>query len=92
MMLSVKQGSIKYHFLNIWYDSAWDWTQVSRAIGDQCNHHANVRYFQYFYIIDKKNNYTQPIITITYPGDLRRLVVTQPPNADVKVSEAVASL
>ena len=32
-MLSVKQGSIKYHFLSLWYDSTWDWTQVSRAIG-----------------------------------------------------------
>ena len=33
-MLSAKQGSIKYHFLSLWYDSTWDWTQVSRAIGD----------------------------------------------------------
>ena len=24
IMLSVKQGSIKYHFLNPWYDSNWD--------------------------------------------------------------------
>ena len=31
-MLSVKQGGIKYHFLSLWYDSTWDWTQVSRAI------------------------------------------------------------
>ena len=28
-MLSVKQGSIKYHFLSFWYDSTWDWTLVS---------------------------------------------------------------
>ena len=27
-MLSVKQGSIWYDFLNLWYDSTWDWTQV----------------------------------------------------------------
>ena len=33
-MLSVKQDSIKYHFLSLWYDSTWDWTQVSRAIDD----------------------------------------------------------
>ena len=33
IMLSVKQGGIKYHFLSLWYDSTWDWTQVSRAIG-----------------------------------------------------------
>ena len=33
-MLSVKQGRIKYHFLSLWYDSTWDWTQVSRANGE----------------------------------------------------------
>ena len=33
IMLSVKQGGIKYHFLSLWYDSTWDWTQVSRPIG-----------------------------------------------------------
>ena len=36
-MLSVKQGSIKYHFLSLWYDATWDWTQVSRAIGEHSN-------------------------------------------------------
>ena len=30
-MLSVKQGIIKYHFLSLWYDLTWDWTQVSQA-------------------------------------------------------------
>ena len=34
IMLSVKQGGIKYHFLSLWYDSTWDWTQVSRTIGE----------------------------------------------------------
>ena len=34
IMLSVKQGGIKYSFLNLWYDSTWDWTQVSRTIGE----------------------------------------------------------
>ena len=24
IMLRVKQGGIKYHFLSLWYDSAWD--------------------------------------------------------------------
>ena len=33
-MLSVKQGGIKYHFLSLWYDSTWDWTPVSRPIGE----------------------------------------------------------
>ena len=36
-MLSVKQGGIKYHFLSLWYDSTWDWTTVSRAIGEHLN-------------------------------------------------------
>ena len=36
-MLSVKQGGIKYHFLSLWYYSTWDWTQVSRAIGEHSN-------------------------------------------------------
>ena len=31
-MLSVKQNSIKYHFLSLWYDSTWDWTPVSRTL------------------------------------------------------------
>ena len=26
IMLSVKQGGIKYHFLSLWYDRTWDWT------------------------------------------------------------------
>ena len=24
IMLSVKEGGIKYHFLSLWYDSTWD--------------------------------------------------------------------
>ena len=32
IMLSVKQGGIKNHFLSLWYDATWDWTQVSRAL------------------------------------------------------------
>ena len=37
IMLSVKQGGIKYHFLSLWYDATWDWTHVSRAIGEHSN-------------------------------------------------------
>ena len=37
IMLSVKQGSFKYHFLSLSYDSTWDWTPVSRAIGKHLN-------------------------------------------------------
>ena len=38
IMLSVKQGSIKYYFLSLWYDSTWGWTQVSQAIGETVIH------------------------------------------------------
>ena len=34
IMLSVKQGGIKYHFLSLWYDLTWDWTPVSQTISE----------------------------------------------------------
>ena len=37
------QGGIKYHFLSLWYNSTWNWTHVSRAIGEHSNHYANVQ-------------------------------------------------
>ena len=40
IMLSVKHETIKYHLLSLWYDSTWDWTTVSRAIGKSSNHYA----------------------------------------------------
>ena len=40
-ILSAKQGSIKYHFFSLWYDSTWDWTSVTRTIGEHSNHYAN---------------------------------------------------
>ena len=43
IMVSVKHGGIKYHFLSLWYDTTWDWTQVSVASGEHSNHYANVR-------------------------------------------------
>ena len=39
-MLSAKQD-IKYHFLSFWYDSTWDWTPVSVAIGEHSTQLAN---------------------------------------------------
>ena len=42
-MLSIKQGSVKYHFLSLWYDSTWDWTLIFQAIGEHSSHLANVR-------------------------------------------------
>ena len=38
IMLSVKKGGIKYHFLSLWYDSTWDWTPVSQTIGEHSTH------------------------------------------------------
>ena len=37
-MLSVKEGVIKYNFLSLWYDSTWDLTPVSQAIGEYSTH------------------------------------------------------
>ena len=38
IMLSVKQGGIKYYFLSLWYNLIWDWTPFSRAIGKHSNY------------------------------------------------------
>ena len=35
ILLSVKEGGIKYHFLSLFY---WDWTLVSRAINEHSTH------------------------------------------------------
>ena len=43
IIMSVKQWAIKCHFLSLWYDSIWDWTQVSKTIGEHSNHYTNVR-------------------------------------------------
>ena len=37
-MVIDKQGSIKYHFLSLWYDSTRDWTRIPRAIGEHFNY------------------------------------------------------
>ena len=38
IILSVKPGGIKYQFLSLSYDSTWNWTPVSRAIGEYSTH------------------------------------------------------
>ena len=38
IVLSAKQGGIKYHFLSLRYDSTWDWTPASRTIGKHSTH------------------------------------------------------
>ena len=37
LILGVKQGGIKYHFLSLW----WDWTPVSWTIGKHSYHYTN---------------------------------------------------
>ena len=56
IMLNVKQGGIKYHFLSLWYDSTWDWTQVSRAIAK----HNSVLGEET--LVDKHNSQTFPVV------------------------------
>ena len=41
IMLSVKHGGMKYHFLSLWCDSTWDWILVSQGIGKHSKHYAN---------------------------------------------------
>ena len=41
ILLSVKQGGIKYYFKSFWYDATWDWTQVSWTIGEHSTRKAN---------------------------------------------------
>ena len=38
IILSVKQGGIKHHFLSLWYDSTWNRTQFSWTIGEHSSH------------------------------------------------------
>ena len=38
IMLSVKQGGIKYYFFNLWYDSTWDRTPVFQTISEHSTH------------------------------------------------------
>ena len=70
IMLSVKQGGIKYHFLSLWYDSTWDRNQVSRAIGEHSNRQANVRYKKIGFLempgIEPRASRTQSEIILLY--------------------------
>ena len=41
IVLSAKQGGIKYHFLSLKYNSTEDWTPVSQTIGQHSTHSTN---------------------------------------------------
>ena len=62
IMLSVKQGGIKYHFLNLWYDSTWDWTQVSRVNGE----HSHIYIYIYIYIFNSWNIVCNPVFSAVF--------------------------
>ena len=40
-MQSIKQRGNLCYFVSHWYDLTWDWTQVSRGIGEHSDHYAN---------------------------------------------------
>ena len=46
IILSIKQGGIKYHFLSFRYDSIWDWTAVPRGISEHSTTTPMGRYAQ----------------------------------------------
>ena len=48
IILSVKQGGIKYHFSSLWKDSTWDWTPVIYIFVCVC---ASIYLYIYIYII-----------------------------------------
>ena len=50
IMLNTKRGSIKYHLLSLWFNSTWDWTLISRNIGEHFTHYANGPVYIYIYI------------------------------------------
>ena len=54
IMLSVKYGGIKYHFLSLWYNSTWNWTSVSRAY---CEHYMYISTYISFYIHKHTHTY-----------------------------------
>ena len=45
IILSIKQGGIKYNFFSLWYDSNWDWTLVSRPLVNTLLNRPMVRCF-----------------------------------------------
>ena len=48
--MSVKQECNKYHFLNLCYNSTWDWTPVSQAISDHSTHKHEQQNSEYKYV------------------------------------------
>ena len=62
IMLSVKQGGIKYYGLSLSYDSTWDWTQLSKAIGEH-------------YSIYRKNNSKNENLLYFYEVNVIKIII-----------------
>ena len=56
IILSVKQGCIKYHFLSLWYDSPGPWVNI--------NHYANAYIYIYIYILSSTDRLFRSIRTL----------------------------
>ena len=63
IMLGVKQGGIKYHFLSLWYDSTWYWTS---AYGPLANTLPIMPVYMHKYIYIYIYIYTNTYIFIFY--------------------------
>ena len=61
-MMGVKQDNINYHFLSLWYDSTWDWTQISRTIGEHSNHYTN--YSKKIVYVSSSNSTSKNLFTL----------------------------
>ena len=85
-MLSVKRGSIKYHFLRLWYGLTGHWTQVSRSIGEHSNRlslaaqnnairsnniQAKIKNAQLLYNVPMNINWSIPILIYTLDTIIR---------------------
>ena len=71
IMLSVKQGGIKYQFLSFWYDSTWDWTPVSRTTGEHFHtFRKNISFIEdlnfchHVYILQQKLLHQGPLLMV----------------------------
>ena len=69
-MLSVKQDGIKYYFLSLWYDSTWDRTPVSRAIGEHwslLHYFVVIKWDSYFLWMFPIHSHIQVLLCAKFP-------------------------
>ena len=75
IILSAKQGGIKYHFLSLWYDLTWDWSLVSWTIGKHSTHEANgpVYNSDTWYISNEQINEQHPKWIFGYQPNINQI-------------------